>query len=475
MKEVYYQSPFSLRYASPEMRRVFSPQFKYATWRRLWVALAEAQAALGLPITKKQISSLKKHVDSIDFKAVQAYEDKLRHDVMAHIHAYGDQCPEAKPIIHLGATSCYVTDNGDLIQMRGGLEIIQRRLASILDLFSKFAKRYASMACLAYTHFQPAQPTTIGKRACLWLQDFLMDFHSITESISSLRFLGVKGTTGTQASFLALFEENFKKVEELDKLVADAMGFQNVYRIAGQTYARKQDVAVMNALAGIAISAHKFGTDIRLLAHTKEIEEPFEVKQVGSSAMPYKRNPIISEKVCGLSRFLISIAQNGSYTAALQWLERSLDDSSNRRIVVPEAFLACDAILSSVEEMISGLIVNGKVVERHLMEELPFFATENILMACVKKGKDRQAVHERLRQHSCEVAKHLKEKGGDNNLLHRLKTDSFFGLSEAEWKRVIDVSAFVGVAPKQVEVFLKEEVAPILAKYRKNKRSSKPC
>ena len=393
-----YQSPLTGRYASPEMQRLFSAQFKHSTWRRLWVALAEAQQALGLPISTLQIQELASRIDSIDFEAAAHYERQLKHDVMAHIHAYADQCPSARSIIHLGATSCYVTDNTDLIQIRKGMHILQTKLRQVISQLADFAKRYAHLPCLGYTHFQPAQLTTVGKRACLWTQDLLMDMQELTHKIAQLRFLGVKGTTGTQASFLALFNQDHSKVAQLDKLVADKMGFSNLFLISGQTYTRKQDMAVLDALAGVGASSHKLCTDLRLLAHLGEIEEPFGKTQVGSSAMPYKRNPILSERICSLARFLISLSENPAYTAATQWLERSLDDSANRRICIPEAFLTCDAILMLLLEITENLQVYPKVISNHVQNELPFLATENILMAAVKKGGDRQALHEKLRQ-----------------------------------------------------------------------------
>lgn len=458
MTHEIYHSPLTGRYSSPEMQRLFSAQFKHATWRRLWVALAQAQQALGLPISPQQIQELASHVDTIDFAAAAKYESQLKHDVMAHIHAYADQCPAARSIIHLGATSCYVTDNTDLIQMRDGLHILQQKLQKVTSQLAEFAKTHAHLACLGYTHFQPAQLTTVGKRACLWLQDLLMDADEFTHRQAQLRFLGVKGTTGTQASFMALFNQDQEKVVALDKLVAEKMGFTRILLISGQTYTRKQDMAVVNALAGLGVSAHKFCTDLRLLAHLGEIEEPFGKAQVGSSAMPYKRNPILSERVCSLARFLISLSENPAYTAATQWLERSLDDSANRRLCLPEAFLAADAIVMLLLEITSGLQVYPKVIARHVQNELPFMATENILMAAVKKGGDRQVLHEKLRQLSRAAAQQMKEEGKANDLFERIQQDPTFRLSKDELDSIFDVSAFVGRAPQQVEEFLSHEL-----------------
>lgn len=441
-----YQSPLSSRYASTEMLKVFSSQYKYSTWRRLWLTLAEAQKCLGLPISEEQIQELAAHVDTVNFAEAENYEKKLQHDVMAHIHAYGDQCPLARAIIHLGATSCYVTDNTDLIQMRAAMQILSDKLRRVISQLADFARTHAALPCLAYTHFQPAQLTTVGKRACLWIQEFLMDFYEIEQRLKNIRFLGTKGTTGTQASFLALFEGNHEKVKELDRLVAEKMGFTSLFLISGQTYDRKQDTFILNALAGLGSSAHKFATDLRLLAHLKEIEEPFTKNQVGSSAMPYKRNPILSERLCGLGRYLISLSGNPAYTASVQWLERSLDDSSNRRLCIPEAFLTADAIVEILAPLTQNLVVYPQVIANHVAEELPFMAFENILMACVKKGGDRQNLHEKLRLYSLEAVK--------TDLLQKIARDPAFNLSKEELKKLTDISQFIGRAPEQVQEFL---------------------
>jgi adenylosuccinate lyase len=461
-----YQSPLSTRYASGEMQAIFSDQFKYSTWRRLWIALAQAEMELGLPITKDQVAALTKYAENINFEAATEHEKSLQHDVMAHIHAYGDQCPQARPIIHLGATSCYVTDNTDIIQMRKALQILTAKLVQVLQQLAHFASEYRELPCLGFTHFQAAQPTTVGKRACLWAQDFLLDLHELEWRRENLRFLGVKGTTGTQASFLTLFNNDRNKVQELDRLVANKMGFPNLFNISGQTYTRKQDAFIFNTLAGIAISAHKFATDLRLLAGLKEIEEPFRDQQVGSSAMPYKRNPILSERICSLSRFVIALAENPAYTASTQWLERTLDDSANRRLSISEAFLSCDAILNLMIQVTKGLVVYPKMIERHIQNELPFLATENILMACVKKGGDRQDLHEKIRQHSQNAAHGIKVEGHSNDLLERIAKDPAFKISETEINSILNVSDFIGRAPQQVDEFLEKEVVPALKKYR---------
>lgn len=454
-----YQSPFSARYASPEMLHLFSPQFRHQTWRHLWVALAQAEHELGLPVSSQQIEELKQHTAAIDFERVAVLEQELQHDVMAHVLAYGEQCPLAKPIIHLGATSCYVTDNGDLIQMQQGLSLLQGKLKKVIHQLANFAQTYANMPCLGFTHFQPASLTTVGKRACLWLQDLLIDFHELKSRRQGLRFLGVKGATGTQASFLELFNQQHEKVEALDKRVAELMGFSDVYIISGQTYTRKQDMLILQALSGIAVSAHKFATDLRLLAHLKEIEEPFSDKQIGSSAMPYKRNPIYAERVCALARFLLSLGENPSYTAATQWLERTLDDSANRRLCVSEAFLACDAILNLLIKLTSNLVVYPQMIAKNIREELPFLALENILMACTRKGGDRQVLHERLRQHSQAAASQIKEQGKENDLLERIVNDEMINLTAEELDSILDLKLFVGRAPDQVVEFINKEVA----------------
>jgi adenylosuccinate lyase len=466
MSKDTYQSPLAERYASHSMQHIFSPNFKYSTWRRLWVALAQAQLTLGLPVTQEQIAEMSAHIEDIDFAAVAKYEKLLKHDVMAHIYAYGDQCPLARPIIHLGATSCYVTDNTDIIQIRDGLQILIIKIVQVIRQLSDFSRKYADLACLGFTHFQPAQLTTVGKRACLWTQEFLMDLQELELRSDNLRFLGVKGTTGTQASFFALFGKDHDKVQALDHLVAAKMGFSHLFIIAGQTYSRKQDVVLLNALAGIAISAHKFSTDMRLLAHLKEIEEPFAKEQVGSSAMPYKRNPILSERICSLSRFLISLTENPAYNAATQWFERTLDDSANRRLCIPEAFLTCDAILELLLSVTSGMVVYDKMISKRVKEELPFMATENILMACVKKGGDRQDLHEKIRVHSQAACQRVKVEACHNDLLERIAQDPSFHLTKGELDRILNVVDFVGRAPQQVTEFLEKEVDPVLAKYR---------
>lgn len=465
MNEKMYQSPFSARYASEEMSHVFSPYFKYATWRKLWIALAKAQKQLGLPITDKQIAGMEAAAENIDLSKAEAYEKNLRHDVMAHIYAYGDQCPDAKGIIHLGATSCYVTDNGDLIQIQEALKLIRNKIVFVLRHLYAFATKTAEIPTLSYTHFQAAQPTTVGKRACLWLQDFLIDLQETERMLERLRFLGVKGATGTQASFLSLFEGDHEKIKKLEELVSKQMGFTHLFYISGQTYTRKQDILILNVLSGLAASAHKFATDIRLLCHLKEIDEPFAEKQVGSSAMPYKRNPMRSERICGLARFLISLNENPLYTEATQWLERGLDDSSNRRLYLPEAFLTADSILNLLCNVTKGLIVHPKMIEKHLKEELPFLITEQILMAAVKKGKDRQIVHERLRKHSLEVGRRIKEEGMANDLFDRIAHDSDIGMTASDIEAIASAIRITGRAEEQTHIFLNEEVFPILHRY----------
>ena len=450
-----YQTPLKDRYAGEEILKLFSPQFKYSCWRRLWVALAEAQKELGLPITKEQITELKQHIDDIDFDLAANYEKELNHDVMAHIRAYADLCPKAGSIIHLGATSCYVTDNTDTIQMYEGLEILLKKLAIVIRQLADFAKRHSALPCLGFTHFQPAQLTTVGKRACLWLQDFVMDQQEITYRKMNLKFLGVKGTTGTQASFLSLFQGDHEKVKRLDRLVAEKLGFTNLFLVTGQTYTRKQDTQISQTLAGLACSAHKFATDLRLLAGLKEMEEPFTKNQVGSSAMPYKRNPVLAERICSLSRLVIAFAQNPEYTHATQWLERSLDDSANRRISLSETFLATDAILNLLIKVTKGLVIYPHVIKKHIDDELPFMAMENILMECVKKGGNRQELHEKIRVHSQAAGEKVKEEGADNDLLKRIQSDPQFNLTKKELENILNISDFVGRAPEQVLEFLK--------------------
>lgn len=460
-----YQSPLSGRYSSLEMQRLFSAHFKHSTWRRLWVALAEAQEELGLKISQEQIQELISQIENIDFEKAASYERRFKHDVMAHIHTYGDQCPNAKSIIHLGATSCYVTDNGDIIQMKEGLQLLLNKLRKVINQLTQFARQHAHLPCLGYTHFQPAQLTTVGKRACLWIQEFLIDYQELSQRAAGLRLLGVKGATGTQASFLALFDNDQDKVKQLDQIVAEKMGFTSAFLISGQTYTRKQDVLILNALSGLASSSHKFATDLRLLAHDKELEEPFSQAQVGSSAMPYKRNPILSERICGLARFLISLSENPLYTAATQWLERSLDDSSSRRLSLPEAFLTADAILLLLIEITAGLEINPKIIAKRVDEELPFMATENILMAAVRKGGDRQALHEKLRLLSREASQRHKEDGKPIDLLEKIAADPSFMLAKQELAQTLDIRAFIGRAPQQVEEFIEEEVEPILNEF----------
>jgi adenylosuccinate lyase len=463
MSYEFYENPLVNRYASREMSALFGAHRRHSTWRRLWVMLAEAEAELGLPITREQIDELRARVDDIDFAVAERYERKLRHDVMAHVHAYGDVCPKARPIIHLGATSCYVTDNADLILMRDGLRMLAGRLAAVIDRLATFAAANRDLSCLAYTHLQPAQPTTVGKRACLWAYDLALDLAEIETRLASLQARGVKGTTGTQASFLQLFEGDHAQVRKLDELVARKMGFDSSYAVTGQTYSRKIDSQILAALSGIAQSAHKAATDLRLLASRKEIEEPFEADQIGSSAMAYKRNPMRSERICGLARYVISLESNTADTLATQWMERTLDDSANRRLVIPQAFLAIDAILILYQNIAEGLVVNQRVIERNLIEELPFMATENILMAAVAAGGDRQDLHERIRRHSHAAAAVVKSEGGKNDLLERISADPAF--AKVDLKTVTNPNSFVGRAPQQVDEFIAEVVTPIGNRY----------
>jgi adenylosuccinate lyase len=463
MSHQFYENPLTNRYASAEMSALWGAQRKFSTWRRLWVMLAEAEAEVGLPIAKAQIEQLRGEVDNIDFDAANRYERKLRHDVMAHVHAYGDACPQARPIIHLGATSCYVTDNTDLILMREGLGMLCERLAAVIDRLAAFAQKHRALPCLAFTHMQPAQPTTVGKRACLWMYDLALDLAESEHRIQSLKARGAKGTTGTQASFLELFKGDHAKVRRLDELVARKMGFESSYSVTGQTYTRKVDAQVLAALSGIAQSAHKAATDLRLLASRKEIEEPFEADQIGSSAMAYKRNPMRAERICGLARYVMSLVSSAENTVATQWMERTLDDSANRRLVIPQAFLAVDAILILYQNIADGMVVYPKVIERNLQEELPFMATENLLMAAVAAGGDRQDLHERIRQHSQAAAAVVKNEGGRNDLLERLTGDPAF--SEVDLKATLDARQFVGRAPDQVDEFLTEVAQPIRERY----------
>ena len=461
-----YESPLSSRYASREMLYLFSPDKKFTTWRRLWIALARAEMKLGLPITQAQIDELEQHKDDIDYEAAARYERQLRHDVMAHIHAFGDLCPTAMPIIHLGATSCFVGDNTDVILMREGLELLRGKLVNLIDRLTKFAMEYRAMPTLGFTHFQPAQLTTVGKRATLWVNELVMDLEELEHRIDSLQFRGVKGTTGTQASFLELFGGDQEKVRRLEKLVSQEMGFEKVVPVCGQTYSRKMDANVLATLSGIAQSAGKFATDLRLLSHLKEMEEPFQEKQIGSSAMPYKRNPMRCERICSLARYVIVDALNPAFTSYNQWFERTLDDSANKRISIPEAFLAVDAILQIYLNVTDGLKVYPKVIERHLREELPFMATENIMMDAVKRGGDRQALHERIRIHSVAAGKVVKEEGGQNDLVDRIAGDPMFGLTKEEILAHMDPAAYIGRCPAQVEEFDRDVVEPIRRRYQ---------
>jgi adenylosuccinate lyase len=459
-----YDNPLLTRYSSREMRELWSPQKKFSTWRRLWVALAEAEAELGLPVSREQIAELRAHTDDIDFEAADRYEKKFRHDVMAHVHAYGDVCPNARPIIHLGATSCFVTDNTDLLLLREGLEMVRARVVAVIERLAAFAEKHRALPCLGFTHFQPAQPTTVGKRACLWAYDFVLDLQEIEYRLSQLqKALGSKGTTGTQASFLELFGGDHRKARQLDELVCHKIGFDTSLAVSGQTYTRKIDFQALAVLSGIAQSAHKMATDLRLLAHRKEVEEPFEKEQIGSSAMAYKRNPMRSERICSLARFVMSMEQNAAQTIAVQWLERTLDDSANRRLSLPQAFLGIDAVLILCQNVTSGLVVYPKVIASQLDAELPFMATENILMAAVSAGGDRQELHELIRQHSQAAAKVVKEEGGRNDLLARLAADPAF--AKVDLTSVMNPIQYVGRAPEQVDEFLAEVISPLRAKY----------
>lgn len=457
-----YNSPLSERYASKEMQYIFSPEKKFRTWRKLWIALAEAEKELGLNITDEQIEELKASQDHINFEVAKAREAVVRHDVMSHVYAYGEQCPKAKGIIHLGATSCYVGDNTDIIIMKEGLQLIKNKLVNVLNELSKFADEYKALPTLGFTHFQPAQPTTVGKRASLWMMELKLDLEELDFVIESLMLLGSKGTTGTQASFMELFDGDHDKVKAVDSLVAEKMGYKGCYPVSGQTYSRKVDMRVLNVLSGIATSAHKFSNDIRLLQHLKEIEEPFEKNQIGSSAMAYKRNPMRSERIASLANYVICDALNPALTASTQWFERTLDDSANKRISVPEAFLSVDGILDLYLNIVDGLVVYPKVIEKRLMSELPFMATENIMMDAVKAGGDRQELHEKIRELSMEAGKRVKEEGLDNNLLELIAGDASFNLTLEELKKTMDPSKYIGRAPEQVEEFLKDVIKPIL-------------
>lgn len=467
-----YQNPLTGRYAGKEMSRIWSPQYKHSTWRRLWLTLARCEQKLGLKITDKQIQQMSEHLEDIDFEKVAAKEKELRHDVMSHIHVFGEQCPEAMPIIHLGATSCFVTDNTELIQIRASLKVIRGKLLKLMAQLAQFCDQNRALPTLGFTHFQPAQLTTVGKRFCLYLQDFMLDFERVEQEIERLPFRSVKGTTGTQASFLELFNGDHAKCRELEKMVASEMGFSQIVAVSGQTYTRKIDYYILSVLSGIAQSAAKIATDIRLLANMKELEEPFESKQIGSSAMAYKRNPMRSERVCSLARYIINLPGNTAMTASTQWFERTLDDSANRRLVLPEGFLAADVILSLLINITSGLQLWPQVIKKHIQAELPFMATENLLMAAVKKGGDRQMLHEVIRQHSMAAARKVKEEGLDNDLLDRLRQDEAFACIREEFDSLLDPITFTGRAPEQVTEFLAEQIQPILTKYQKELKAT---
>lgn len=462
MSYTNYTSALSERYPSKEMQYLFSPEMKFRTWRRLWIALAESEMELGLPITQEQIDQLKAHKDDINYDVAKAREKEVRHDVMSHVYAYGCQCPAAKGIIHLGATSCYVGDNTDMIIMKEALLLIRKKLVNTIASLADFADEYKSMPCLAYTHYQAAQPTTVGKRATLWLNELVMDLDDLDHVLSTMKLLGSKGTTGTQASFMELFEGDHEKCKALDRKIAEKMGFDGCYPVSGQTYSRKVDSRVLNVLSGIAQSAHKFSNDIRLLQHMKEVEEPFEKHQIGSSAMAYKRNPMRSERMASLANYVMSDAMNPAITAATQWFERTLDDSANKRISVSEAFLATDGILELYMNVSKGLVVYPKVIEAHLMAELPFMATENIMMDAVKAGGDRQELHERIRVHSMAAGKVVKEEGKPNDLLDRIAADPAFNVTREDLDRVMKPENYVGRAPEQTEEYLRDVIRPIL-------------
>ena len=465
MSKATYESPLASRYASDEMLYIFSPDKKFSTWRRLWIALARAEMELGLPVTQEQVSELEAHITDIDYDLAAKYEKELRHDVMAHVHTYGTLCPKAMPIIHLGATSCYVGDNTDVILMKEGLLLVRDKLVRVLSNLADFAERYKALPTLGFTHFQAAQLTTVGKRATLWMNELLMDLEEVEYRLDHLKLLGSKGTTGTQASFLELFDGDHDKVKRLEEKIAKEMGFTGVVPVSGQTYSRKVDAAILSTLSGIAQSASKFATDLRMLAHMKEIEEPFEAKQIGSSAMPYKRNPMRCERICALGRYVMCDVMNGSVTAATQWFERTLDDSANKRISVPEAFLAVDAILNIYQNVTSGMVVHEKVIEKHIMEELPFMASENIMMDAVKRGGNRQELHERIRVHSLEAGRNVKDLGLNNNLIDLIAEDPVFGMSRDELTAHLEPSRYIGRCPEQVTEFLNDCIKPILEKY----------
>ena len=466
MNRNIYETPLASRYASAEMLYLFSPDKKFTTWHRLWVALARGEMELGLPVTQEQVDELEAHADEVDYAAAARWEKELRHDVMAHIHAYGEQCPKAMPIIHLGAPSCYVGDNTDIILMREGLVLLRDKLVKVLSYLADFAGRYKALPTLGFTHFQAAQLVTVGKRATLWMNDLLLDLDEVNYRIEHMALLGSKGTTGTQASFLKLFDGDHEKVRALDRRIAAEMGFERVVPVSGQTYSRKIDAAILATLSGIAQSASKFANDLRLLCHLKEVEEPFEAHQIGSSAMPYKRNPMRCERICGLARYVMADAMNPAVTAATQWFERTLDDSANKRVSVPEAFLAVDAIQNIYANVASGLVVHEKVIARHVSEELPFMATENIMMDAVKKGGDRQALHERIRQLSLEAGHTMKDKGLPNNLIDLIAAEPMFGLTREEIEAHLDAARYIGRCPQQVDEFLDQDIRPVLERYR---------
>ena len=461
-----YESPLSSRYADKEMKYLFSPDFKFSTWRRLWIALAESEMELGLPVTREQVEEMKQHITDINYEVAEAREKVVRHDVMSYVYAFGQQCPKAMPIIHLGATSCYVGDNTDVIIMTEALRVVRRKLVAVVRVLADFAMKYKDLPTLAFTHFQPAQPTTVGKRATLWIQDLLMDLEDVEYQLSKAKLLGSKGTTGTQASFLELFDGDMEKVRAIDEKVAEKMGYQSCFAVSGQTYSRKLDSQMLNILSGIAQSAAKFSNDIRLLQHLKEVEEPFEKGQIGSSAMAYKRNPMRSERIASLARYVVADALNPAMTASTQWFERTLDDSANKRISVPEAFLAVDAILNLYLNVSDGLVVYPKVIEKHLRAELPFMATENIMMDAVKRGGNRQELHERVRVHSMAASRRIKEEGADCDLLERIAGDPVFGVTLEELQDILQPEKYVGCAPQQTEAFVHDVVGPVLERYR---------
>ena len=463
----FYESPLCGRYADEEMRRIFSDDRKFSTWRRLWLALAESEQALGLPITDEQLCEMRAHLDDVDYEAAARHEREVRHDVMAHVLTYGEACPKARGVIHLGATSCYVGDNAEILRMREGLLLIRKLLVNAIAALADFAEANKALPTLAWTHFQAAQPTTAGKRACLWIHDLVFDLEQLEFQLSRLKLLGCKGTTGTGASFLALFDGDAEKVEKLEEMIAEKMDFEACQEVSGQTYSRKEDFAVLQVLSGVAQSASKFATDLRLLSHLKELDEPFESGQIGSSAMAYKRNPMRCERICSLARYLICDAQNAAVTAATQWLERTLDDSANRRISLPEAFLCADAILNLVINVARGMKLYPAMCEKHLREELPFMATENILMFCVKeKGLDRQSLHEAIRRHSVAAAERVKLEGGENDLLERIAADPVFRLTRGKLDALADPAKFTGMAERQCEKYLSGTVRPLLEKYK---------